>query len=120
IFCCLSTRRPASSTLFPYTTLFRSQKALALANKVWVAGKNPVAVGIQVVSNNVTDHFTVSDQATGYTAFNNIVTVWCICAEGPVTLSILAEETCRCIDSRVTLGINNFTIFAHAEALDVT
>src|SRR5690606_39639027 len=83
IFCCLSTRRPASSTLFPYTTLFRSQKALALANKVWVAGKNPVAVGIQVVSNNVTDHFTVSDQATGYTAFNNIVTVWCICAEGP-------------------------------------
>src|SRR5688572_26252943 len=55
LFCFLTVRRPPRSTLFPYTTLFRSIPALGLSNGAR-AGLTGFIAGIarQVASHNVT------------------------------------------------------------------
>src|SRR2546429_9389290 len=75
-------RRPPRSTLFPYTTLFRSQKAafvLILENNLW-AYSTPV--GRQVPLENLADRATGYGMDSYIVDGNNVVAVYKTAPEG--------------------------------------
>src|SRR3989442_15648366 len=55
-------RRPPRSTLFPYTTLFRSLEALEFGVRLFAAGMNPSVLSWNAASNNQ----ALNARQTGY------------------------------------------------------